>query len=116
MSHDREVQIRYAENQSLYRVVNERIESLNDTFEVAAALSSEWFCECADPACVTKVTATAAEYEAVRANPRTFIVYPGHVYPEVEHVVRGNERFTVVEKDEAAGEVAEQKDPRGARG
>ena len=105
---------RAAENQSLYRSVNERIKQLNAALgEVAPDGDSyEWLCECADTACTVRVSATLAEYEAVRGNPRTFIVAPGHVYPEVERVLEENGRVVVVEKVDDGGEVAESLDPR----
>ena len=103
---------RLAENEILYRSVNERIEEINRGLDGLAAVESQWVCECADTGCTTRVRATLSEYEAVRAKSRTFIVAPGHVDPFVEHVVRGNERFTVVEKDGVAGELAELRDTR----
>jgi hypothetical protein len=99
---------RAAENQSLYRAANERIKELNEVFDEVASVPSEWVCECADTECISRVLATLQEYESVRSNPRTFLVYPGHVYPEVEIVTAGNERFTIVEKIGEAGEIAEQ--------
>lgn len=103
---------RLAENEILYRSVNERIEEINRALDGLAAIESQWICECADAGCTRPVSATLAEYEAVRAKARTFIVAPGHVDPSVEHVVRGNERFTVVEKDGLPGEMAELHDSR----
>jgi hypothetical protein len=61
---------------------------------------------------MTRVLATLREYEAVRTNPRAFIVYPGHIYPEVERVVAENERYATVEKLDNGGEIAEALDPR----
>jgi hypothetical protein len=106
---------RAAQNQSLYRSVNEQITQLNEAFfEVfpdSEALSA-WICECADTTCTLRIEATRQEYELVRSNGRTFIVYPGHVYLEVERVLSENERFMVVEKVETGGEAAETLDPR----
>jgi hypothetical protein len=101
-------QERLATNQALYRTVNEKLRALNGAFEEAARIGGEWVCECADTDCTAVVSAQASEYEAIRANPRTFIVYPGHVFPEVERVVGENERFAIVEKFGAGAEVAEQ--------
>jgi hypothetical protein len=105
---------RAAENQSLYRSVNERIKQLNEALgEVAPdGDSHEWLCECADTTCVVRVSATLAEYEGVRENPRTFIVARRHLYPEVERVLDENGRFMVVEKVDNGGEIAESLDPR----
>ena len=106
---------RAAQNQSLYRSVNEQITQLNEAFSEVFPDSeplSEWICECADTTCTLHIQATRQEYELVRANGRTFIVYPGHVYPEVEGALSGNERFMVVEKFDESGQIAETLDPR----
>jgi hypothetical protein len=94
---------RAVENQSLYRSTNERMKELNEVFDDIASVPSDWVCECADTECISRVSATLNEYESVRSNPRTFMVYPGHVYPEVEIVTAGNERFTIVEKTGHSG-------------
>jgi hypothetical protein len=44
--------------------------------------------------------------ESVRRSGSTFAVAPGHVYPDVERVIAERERFVVVEKLEAARELA----------
>lgn len=105
---------RAAENQSLYRSINESVNDLNQTFaEVTITpFSGEWICECADTHCTLRINATLQEYETVRANGRTFLVVPGHVYPEVERVVAENDRFVTVEKLSDAGQIAESLDPR----
>src|SRR5204863_10030627 len=77
-------QARLARNQALYRTVNEQLEALNKAFEESVGIGSEWICECADTECTTPISAHLYEYEAVRLNPRTFIVATGHVFPEVE--------------------------------
>jgi hypothetical protein len=72
----------------------------------------EFLCECDDTDCVEKVSATPAEYEAVRAVATQFVVLPGHEDPSVEHVVQQTERFLVVEKEGEAAHEAEESDPR----
>ena len=103
---------RAARNQSLYRSINEDVETINTVFEDAARAAGEWICECADTECVARVFVTVREYEAVRTNPRAFIVFPGHVYPEVERVVAENDRYATVEKLDNGAETAEALDPR----
>jgi hypothetical protein len=107
---------RAAHNQSLYRSINEKINDLNQTLAEVTPLDGEWICECADTECTLRVNATLPEYEMVRADSRTFLVYPGHVYPEVERIVAENERFMTVEKLDNAGELAEDLDPRHTDG
>jgi hypothetical protein len=103
---------RAARNQSLYREINETISELNRTYAEAGFETNEWICECADTECTTRLQATLDEYETVRSNPRTFIVSPGHLFPEVERALSENDRFTIVEKVDNAGQVAEALDPR----
>ncbi len=69
--HERLREQRLAANQSLYRVVNEQIEALNQAFEETAGVDAEWVCECADMDCAMVVSAQLHEYEAVRLNART---------------------------------------------
>jgi len=103
---------RAAQNQSRYRSINEDVKAINAVFEDSATATSEWICECADTECVTRVLVTLREYETVSTNPRAFIVYPGHIYPEVERVVAENDRYKTVEKLDTGGEIAEALDPR----
>ena len=99
------------QNEALFRQVNERIE------DMGAALTPddvpmEFLCECDDPDCVEKVSATRAEYEAIRAVATQFVVLPGHEDPDIEHVVQQTERFLVVEKEGQAAHDAEESNPR----
>ncbi len=48
----------------------------------------------------------------MRRDSRRFAVVPGHVFPETELVVAGNDRYEVVEKRGAAVEVADAADRR----
>jgi 5-bromo-4-chloroindolyl phosphate hydrolysis protein len=101
-----EREVRAARNQALFRAVNRKLEEINREFEVM----TETFtiaCECADVGCLEMIDIRADEYEAVRAKPRHFVVAPGHIYPDVEKVVRESNGYAVVEKTGAAGEEAE---------
>lgn len=104
-----EREIRAARNQVLFRAVNAKMKELSDTF-TSLADELEIACECADTSCLELVSISAAEYEAIRANPRQFAVRPGHVDPDIEAVVREAAGFVVVEKVALAGEVAETLD------
>ena len=99
--------VKAARNQALWREVNERIKSVADT-----AGDVRFLCECADLDCEQTLNLSLAEYERIRASSVRFPVAPGHVYPEVEHVVEENERFAIVQKDGKAAEVAAKLDPR----
>ena len=98
-------------NEALFREINERIENVGTTL-APDDVAMEFLCECDDRDCVEKVSATRAEYEAIRAVATQFVVLPGHEDPGVEHVVQQTERFLVVEKEGQAGHEAEESDPR----
>jgi hypothetical protein len=104
---------RAAQNEALFRSVNEEIEKLGrvalDTKEHRAA----FVCECSDGACTVQVELSASEYEEVRSESRWFVVSPGHVTSEIEHVVKTTERYAIVAKDTPqAVEIVETSDPR----
>jgi hypothetical protein len=98
-------------NEALFREVNERIEDVGTTL-LPDDQPMEFLCECDDRDCVEKVSATRAEYEAIRAVGTHFVVLPGHEDPAVEHVVHQTERFLVVEKEGEAAHEAEESNPR----
>ena|SRR5437763_8471907 len=101
-----------ARNEELFRVVNERIEAVSKSL-AGTDPNMDFLCECDQADCLAKVSATLNEYESVRADPTHFILLPDHVDPNVEHVVViSNDRFAVVQKDDAAARDAEAHDPR----
>jgi hypothetical protein len=106
-----EREVRAARNQALFRVVNEQIKHMNEAFATLAG-SFAITCECADTNCIQTLELSPEAYRAIRAEPRHFAVLAGHVYPDVERVVRESERFIVVEKIATAAVVAEALDPR----
>lgn len=100
---------RMAQNEALFREVNERVQ---DAAEQGAVRQYEYFCECANVDCTFRVTLSPAEYEAVRADAKQFVVLPDHYTPEVEDLVAQNDAFWVVRKSGEAGEYVENLDPR----
>jgi hypothetical protein len=106
---------RAARNESLFREINERIEGSNASHHWVDPPYPDWVCECARQDCSVAVRLTVKEYEAVRSSPVQFLVAPSeeHVAPDVEQVVgRHDERYWVVEKRGAAGDMSEDLDPR----
>ena len=102
---------RAAQNEAVFRRVNERLEEVNEAFQVATD-KAEFVCECARIECVERVEMTLPKYEAVRRVPAHFVVKPDHVLPEEERVVEREAQYVVVEKFGRAGERARQLDPR----
>jgi len=107
---DEPLQRRVAANESAFREVNEAIERGLWQGEESSLVAFR--CECASLDCASMVELTPKEYERVRADPRRFLVLPGHELPDVETVVETHERYLVVEKQATAGAAAEDSDPR----
>lgn len=86
------------ENHAVYRAVNEQLLSLNQAFDELVE-NALFVCECARLDCIAAVEMTLADYAAVRADPRRFVVAPteDHVVPEVERVVGEAPGYYVVE-------------------
>lgn len=100
---------RAAENEDLFRRVNERVEELSSGLDALTLV-----CECSDAACSTRLTGVPAEeYERVRGHGDRFFVAPGHVSDDVESVLGEHGTYLVVEKRGDAGEIAREADPRG---
>jgi hypothetical protein len=98
---------RAAENENVFRRVNERVEELG-----SAGGPIAFICECADIACRENVHLWRADYERVRSVPERFVVLPGHERHDVERIVELGDGFVVIEKTGEAGAVARADDPR----
>ena len=111
---DEETKDRIAQNEALFREVNERVQELDRERQDAADPGVQWefVCECGQATCAEPVKMTRAEYEQVRSNPVHFAVLPGHEKPEVEKVRRRTDRFLVIEKVPGEQDVARATDPR----
>jgi hypothetical protein len=102
---------RVALNQTIFRAGNEALAHNADS----AADVLPYICECADERCLEAIVLTRDQYEGVRANPRRFVLLPGHEArgDEPMHMVEESDRFVVLEKEEGAGRIAEEQDARG---
>jgi hypothetical protein len=102
---------RAARNEALFREVNERVEELHDG--LANGGTADFVCECADETCTRRITVPLAVYEQTRADPHSFLVAPGHMQQELEHVISEEAGYVVVRKHSpVAARIAEQTDPR----
>jgi hypothetical protein len=104
-----EVQERAAQNQALFREVNDRVKSLNATL-LSVLPRGDWICECADTACFERIEMSIEEYVALRRDPHRFAVAPeaSHVVQEAEQIVEYHDGYWVVEKVGVSARVAEQ--------
>ena len=102
---------RVADNEVLFRTVNDRLEDLNegvsnvtDTFCIV--------CECGDISCSEQITISSDEYTRLRSQPTDFAVMRGHEAADSENVVERYEAYDVVRKHEGVpSEIAEDSAP-----
>jgi hypothetical protein len=85
-----------AENERAFRRANEQIRRLASSFGEDEPLPA--LCECGNARCTRTLALTLDEYTAIRAQPDTFVVLPGHTVHHLEDVVEEHERYTVVSK------------------
>jgi hypothetical protein len=99
---------RAAENENLFRRINERVEELSRSLETLTIV-----CECSDVGCVERIPGVPiAEYEAVRSHAERFFVVEGHQRDDIESVLEERAGYLVVAKEGVGREVAEEGDPR----
>jgi hypothetical protein len=103
---------RLARNETLFREVNERIEEAGGSSDRNDNHVYEFLCECSNADCALLLPLTIAEYEAVRSDPRQFIVAPGHELPEIETVVARDRLYEIVLKTGEAAEFVTERAPR----
>ena len=96
---------RLAQNEALFREVNERLREVSELSGTAEG-GLDVVCECADEDCVERIGISLADYVRLRAHPRRFLVVPGHEL-EIERVVEERRGYRIVEKEGEAGSVAE---------
>jgi hypothetical protein len=101
---------RKARNEALFRDANEAVRSVQKDLAIPEGLMP-FICECEEAGCRTIVRITQAQYEGVRADPRRFLIAPGHEGTQ-ERVVAANEAYCVVEKEGPSARIAEETDPR----
>jgi len=84
-------------NEAVFRAANERLEELNETFATVAETYAV-ICECGDISCVEQFEMSPDEYRALREDPTTFAVIPGHVDLTSETLIDKRSDYVVVQK------------------
>ena len=101
---------RIAENEDLFRKLNERKAGWLRSGQQTAGFR----CECWRIDCSDRIRLSRREWEEVRSQANRFAVAPAHtavdVEPEAEEVIKEYPDFWIVEKRGEAGAVAEQLD------
>ena len=95
-------------NEAAFRRVNEAIQAGRSGDPDALDL----ICECGRLGCTEHISVPEATYTAVRADPRRFLIVPGHEVPEAERIVETFDGYVIVEKTGEAGDVAAQQASR----
>lgn len=98
---------RLAENEVVFREVNEQIAEIGVRFELETVSA---LCECVSASCTERFELSRASYAQVRSSSVRFVVVPGHEKLDVETVVDELEGYFVVEKIGVGARVAEQRD------
>jgi hypothetical protein len=88
---------RKAQNQTLFREVNERIAELAAHFEGASGPQA-FACECSQLGCTELSQLAAAAYRRLRDDPTTFLVLTGHEDVDHETVVERADGYLLVRK------------------
>ena len=101
---------RLAENEVLFRVINENIEVLAQ--RMGGPAPWEFVCECSRRGCAELIKLTVEEYESVRSAGDQFVLVPGHEIDPIERVVGRADGYVVVEKIGEGRNVARRQDPR----
>jgi hypothetical protein len=92
---DREA--RAAQNELVFRTVNEQIVEMTDRFREQLA-EIDIVCECADTSCVGTIRISGDVFAKIERADGRFLVLPGHEDESVEQVVERGANYFVVMK------------------
>jgi hypothetical protein len=90
-------EVKAAQNQLMFRHVNQRISELGGNVLNSVA-ELDFVCECDDQTCTNAIRLPLEEFIRLEHARNRFIVRPGHVDPAVEDVVAADGRYVVVAK------------------
>jgi anti-sigma B factor antagonist len=93
---------RIIKNEQAFRDYNNRRLEVEDVSPADDSELIPFVCECGDQDCIESLAVTAAEFVQAHAAPNLFLVKPGHVYRDVEHVIVEQPTFAIVEKHASA--------------
>lgn len=97
MSQTSDREVRAAQNELVFRTVNEQIAEMTDRFREQLA-EIDIVCECADPSCVGTIRINSEVFSKIERADGRFLVLPGHEDESVEQVVERTEKYLVVLK------------------
>ena len=92
-----EREARAAQNELVFRAVNEQIVKMTDRFREQLS-DIDIVCECANTACVGTIRVNADEFVQIERTEASFLVLPGHEDESIERVVDRRDGYVVVWK------------------
>ena len=102
-----ERQLRAAQNQMLFRSVNDQIMEAGEKLGDSRG-EVDFACECADDTCVEKIRLSPHQFLGIESEANRFIVLRGHELPEVEDVIAERDGFLIVSKRGAGAEFVQE--------
>lgn len=92
-----EREARAAQNELVFRAVNEQIAKMTDRFREQLS-DIDIVCECANTACVGTIRIKADAFAKIERTEASFLVLPGHEDESIERVVDRRDGYVVVWK------------------
>lgn len=89
---------RLIENEVIFKDVNQTIQEFIEETEGPSNKKYAFYCECSRPNCHERVDLTTTQYEELHRNSKSFVLKPGHEFPEVEKVIEKDKDYQIVEK------------------
>lgn len=101
---------RMAENEAIFRKLNERVQQRFDSLEQIAKEDNQeslvsredaplhFYCECSDENCRKRVVLSPSLYDEIHQDRRQFVVLCGHEVGTIERVVHEEPDFCIIEK------------------
>ena len=99
-------------HETVFREMNEWTEEGTDAVLGSGDRIGAYLCECSDRGCTEPIRLTRLEYEAIRVEPLRFAVALNHENPEIDRIVKENERFATVKFHGCPRRIARETDPR----
>jgi len=89
------------ENERMFEQVNIKTAaatSLLAPHDFPSDFALELYCECANKACIERVSITHKDYKHAKANDLVFVVVPEHYLPEFERVTKKTINYWLIMK------------------
>jgi hypothetical protein len=88
---------RLTHNEAVFRKENEKVSRRMQAI-VTPDVPIRFVCECANLDCTERVWLTARQFSQLHKSKRLYVIKPGHEKPAIEHIVKENEDYVLVEK------------------